>query len=195
MESIPRMKVVSSTPFMDHSNNAQHGLYQAVPYGDEYSVGDEWAHNSNNVTKQPFSHLNTPTMDSTDEIRLPATNQSHLARTKNAEWRINWLGEPLQMPLYTLCGISQAPWHHFFFSYLNDRQSFDEGMLFQHVVKQIGNAFVFLVLVVLKPAVLKPAILVAYNQYIWTIFRRRSPKVAVIDNSGILFQLRIIWGS
>jgi len=96
------------------------------------------------------------------------------------------------MPLCTLCGIAQALWHHFFlfFSYLNGRQVSDESMLLQRVVKQIGNAFVFLVL-----AVLKAAILVAYNQYIWTIFRRRSPTVAVIDKSGILFQLRITWGN
>ena len=54
----------------------------------------------------------------------------------------------------------------------------DEGALSQQIVKQIGNAFVFLVL-----ALLKAAILVAYNQYIWAIFRRRSLKIAVIDKA------------
>ena len=178
MDSTPRRKPVPPTPSVDHSRDPRNGPYRAVPYVDRYAIGEETAHNRHDMNNEPFDHFNTPILNSNDEIRRSAMNQTHPIRGKIAELGINWLREPLQMPVCTLCGIVLALGHHFFFAYLDGRQASDEGALSQQIVKQIGNAFAFLVL-----ALLKAAILVAYNQYIWAIFRRRSLKIAVIDKA------------
>jgi hypothetical protein len=96
---------------------------------------------------------------------------------KTAKWGVSWFRKPLAMPIFALAGLGIAIGHHFYFQYLDRRQAPDDGVYSQQVVKQIGNAFVFLAL-----ACFRASIVIAYNQYIWTIFRRKSLKISTIDN-------------
>ena len=80
------------------------------------------------------------------------------------------------MPLFTLVGLGIAVGHHFYFQYLDGRLAPNHGISSQQVVKQVGNAFVFLAL-----ACFRASIVIAYYQYIWTIFKRKALKISSID--------------
>jgi hypothetical protein len=110
---------------------------------------------------------------------LSTARNNHPFQTgsKTAKWGISWFKKPLIMPIFPLIGLGIAIGHHFYFQYLDGRLAPDNGVYSQQVVKQVGNAFVFLAL-----ACFRASIVIAYNQYIWTIFRRNSLKVSTIDN-------------
>ncbi|KAE9368373.1 hypothetical protein N431DRAFT_470085 [Stipitochalara longipes BDJ] len=80
------------------------------------------------------------------------------------------------MSLFTLLGLLIAIAHNFYFQHLDGQLALDNGLSSQQIVKQAGNAFVFLTL-----ACFRAAIMIAYNQYIWTIFRRKALKVSSVD--------------
>ncbi|CZT12918.1 hypothetical protein WAI453_012487 [Rhynchosporium graminicola] len=115
---------------------------------------------------------------------------------KTAKWGIPWLGEPLQIPLFTFLGIALAVAHHLVYLKL-DGQTVGESKFGQQAVKQIGNVFVFLAL-----ASLKVAIDESYNQYIWYALRRKSFAIGTLDKLFTLpfritaiFSLRLLGGA
>jgi hypothetical protein len=72
------------------------------------------------------------------------------------------------MPFFALSGVGLAIGHHFTYANL-EGQNVSENQFSQQAVKQIGNAFVALVL-----GAMKIAVDASYNQYAWTIVKRRS---------------------
>ncbi|KAL3419653.1 hypothetical protein PVAG01_08151 [Phlyctema vagabunda] len=95
--------------------------------------------------------------------------------SRAAAWGINWLHEPVQMILLFIAGVLLAVGHHLFYADL-DGQAVSTATFSQSSVKQVGQAFVFLTLWCIKGSITE-----AYNQYIWTIFRRRFLALNVID--------------
>src|SRR5947208_452193 len=55
---------------------------------------------------------------------------------KTAKWGINWFRQPLQLPLFTLCGILLAVGHHILYWKLDGHTVSNDNKLSQQAVKQ-----------------------------------------------------------
>lgn len=178
---MPRRKPVPTSPEVDSSmrpvsmSNTRINLFPPqIDVTTELPLTPPWQQRNPTVGK------NTP-IDATrmvPDYSPPGSVNNYLLQTdlRTAKWGIHWLKEPLAMPLFALVGLGLAIGHHFYFSYLDGNLVPGAGVSSQQIVKQVGNAFVFLAL-----ACFRASIVIAYNQYIWTIFRRNSLKVSIID--------------
>ncbi|KAL2064609.1 hypothetical protein VTL71DRAFT_3746 [Oculimacula yallundae] len=116
-----------------------------------------------------------PNKESSTVTSTFLTEDTTIPGQKTAQWGISWLGEPLQIPLFTFLGVVLAVAHHLVYRAL-DGQVVGESKFGQQAVKQIGNVFVFLAL-----ACLKIAIDESYNQYIWYAMRRKPFAIETLD--------------
>jgi hypothetical protein len=94
---------------------------------------------------------------------------------KTAAWGVHWLKRPLLLPFMALAGIALAVGHHFMYANL-DGQVVSESNFSQEAVKQVGNAFVAFVLGAMKVAIDE-----SYNQYVWTLVKRRSLQMKTLN--------------
>jgi len=108
------------------------------------------------------------------------------------KWGIAW-ESPTFMICFALVGISIALGHHFYFSSLDGTVAGSETR--QQWALRFGTAFSFLVVACLKTANDQ-----AYQQYIWTIVRRKSLSLGTLDklfgllsNPFSFFSLDLIW--
>lgn len=178
MDRISKRKPVPRSPedhdqYIENLEYVRHGPYQSVPLADrhgltEESIGSSWQPH-NPASSKPTA-FNTVRAVSKSDLSAPGSSP------RIAKWGIRWHKEPLAMPLFALAGLAIAVGHHFYFQHLDGDLAPDDGVSSQQVVKQVGNAFVFLAL-----ACFRASIVIAYNQYIRTIFRRRLLKVSSVD--------------
>jgi hypothetical protein len=84
------------------------------------------------------------------------------------------LQQPILMICYAVAGIILALVHHTYYSYLHGRKIGSASR--QQWATAFGTAFSFIVI-----ALLKTAIGEAYNQYIWTLVRRRAYSLGCLD--------------
>ncbi|TVY19557.1 hypothetical protein LARI1_G003386 [Lachnellula arida] len=93
---------------------------------------------------------------------------------KLAQWGIRWF-EPLPSLSISVTGVGLAFGHHFWYAHL-EKHADPDGDLSQEAIKRIGNAFVALVL-----AAMKVAIKESYNQYAWTLVKRKPLKIKTLN--------------
>ncbi|KAH7416726.1 hypothetical protein BKA64DRAFT_655956 [Cadophora sp. MPI-SDFR-AT-0126] len=160
MQRKPVPPRVHSTEYMPNAASPEIDISN---YQDGFSPVEDTAHRPEN---KEASHV-------TDSFLGGEISSSPSIRT--AKWGISWLGEPLQLPLFTLLGIGLAIAHHLIYRAL-DGKVVGDSEIGQQAVKQVGNVFVFLVL-----ACLKVAIDESYNQYMWYTIRRKSFAIDTLD--------------
>lgn len=94
--------------------------------------------------------------------------------TKYVQWGID-LKFPLLMAVLLLGGIATAIGHHVHYRSLHGALAGSKTQ--QQWSAAFGTAYAFAVI-----ALLRTACISAYEQYIWTLFRRKSMDLATIDN-------------
>ena len=179
MERKPLPPYVNSTEYTPNNSSPEIDISN---YHDVFNTAD-------NASRRPRNK-------GSSQVTAPFLNGEFSSDTslKNAKWGISWLGEPIQLPLFTLLGIGLALAHHLIYRAL-DGKIVGDSEIGQQAVKQVGNVFVFLVL-----ASLKVAIDESYNQYMWYTIRRKSFAIDTLDKLFTLpvritsiFSLRL-WG-
>lgn len=113
----------------------------------------------------------------------PATDQSERlikeysaplpGEDKYVRWGIAW-NYPSYMVLWMLAGLAWAPGHHFHYQSLDGTEAGSSSR--QGWAVRFGTAFAFLVV-----SCLRAACDIAYKQYIWTLFKRKSFPLSVLD--------------
>ena len=186
MDRISERNIEPTSPDIGHHEEGdgylRHGSYQAVPLADRHLMTDESSTSTpSSLPHDPSARKDAPLTASrmVPGSAIPAFDSNHpfQSNAKTAKWGVNWFKKPLAMPVFALAGVGIAIGHHFYFQGLDGHLAPDSGVSSQQIVKQVGNAFVFLAL-----ACFRASILIAYNQYIWSIFRRNSLKLSTIDN-------------
>jgi hypothetical protein len=136
-------------------------------------VGDESL-----STRSPMS-LSVPYLSSSfrvdDSDRESAEGHEELAikTTSLVRWGIYWK-QPALMIAFALCGLTGAFGHHLYY-HLMDKKVVSSTETQQWPLR-FGTAFsVFIV------AMLRAAVIAAYNQYIWKMFRDKLFSVADLD--------------
>jgi hypothetical protein len=111
-----------------------------------------------------------------------------LHQRKLAQWGIRWYREPLQLSFFFAAGVGLALGHHFMYANL-EGQVVSDGAFSQEAIKQIGNAFVAFVL-----AAMKVAIGESYNQYAWTLVKKKPLKIKTLSKVfSLTSQLFSFW--
>jgi hypothetical protein len=110
-------------------------------------------------------------LDDSDEI-VNSTKESHIP-PKQVQWGISWHG-PAYLIGLALAGAALALGHHFYFSYLDGSAAGLPSR--QQWALRLGAGFSFLVV-----ALLRTACEAAYQQYIWTIVRRKPLSINVLN--------------
>jgi hypothetical protein len=183
MNRIAKRKPVPTSPEIDQYDEndgyVRRGPYQSVPLADrqfltEESITPSWQPHS--IAGGGSTAFNTSRTVVDPGLSVSRSNHPWQPGSGTAKWGISWLNEPLIMSLFALIGLGIAVGHHFYFQHLDGHLAPDDGVSSQQVVKQVGNAFVFLAL-----ACFRASIAMAYSQYIWTIFRRNALKISSID--------------
>ena len=127
------------------------------------------------LTKIPPGH-NVTILPHESGVSTPLMNDGpiHPPR-KQAQWKINWFGQPLQLYLYTILALALALGHHFLYLGLDGKIE-SEHKSSQLAVKQSGNVFAFLVLELCNIVIAE-----SYNQYLWVLLRRDVFRIAAIE--------------
>ena len=95
------------------------------------------------------------------------------AEKKYIRWGVTWK-TPLLMVLWTLAGFGWAVGHHLYFRSLDGTKAGSSSQ--QHWAVNFGTALAFLVV-----ASLRAACDIVYQQYIWTLFKRKSLSLDALD--------------
>lgn len=187
MNRISKRKPVPTSPEISRYNESdeyvRRGSYQSIPLADrsfmtEESFTPSWQpHQPPTARNNPSTASQTMPESAISGLSDVGSNHPLQVKVRTAKWGVNWFKKPLVMPIFALAGLGMAIGHHFYFQSLDGHLAPDDGVYSQQVAKQVGNAFVVLAL-----ACFRASIVIAYNQYIWTIFRRNSLKVSTIDN-------------
>jgi hypothetical protein len=93
---------------------------------------------------------------------------------KYVQWGVNWHQQPMFMVLFALAGLVFTIGHHFYYSALNGtRAGSDRRQQWAHA---FGNA-----LAVLVVTTFAAANRIVYNQYTWTLVRRKAFSLRSLD--------------
>ncbi|TVY47725.1 hypothetical protein LOCC1_G002396 [Lachnellula occidentalis] len=108
--------------------------------------------------------------------------------SKLAQWGIRWHREPVHIFFFFVGGVGLAVGHHFLYAHLEGRIVSDDTFS-QEAIKLAGNAFVVSVL-----AAMKVAIKESYNQYAWTLVKKKPLQVKTLNNLfSLTSQLSSFW--
>jgi hypothetical protein len=131
---------------------------------DDVSTNVESIHMEN----YPQSHVQDPFLPGQ---RRPVSHD--VLSEKLVKWSIHWK-TPTFMVALLLAGVGFGLGHHFYYASLDGTTAGSPSR--QQWATRFGTAFSFLVV-----AVLKTASDAAYSQYIWTLVRRKSFSLKVLD--------------
>jgi len=120
---------------------------------------------NNNLLTESSSHLNITTLEKQDAKKTP----------KYVQWKVYWQFEPAFMLLFVVAGTLLAMGHHLYYSFLNGTKPGSNSE--QQWAHAFGNSFAFL-FVTFYAAANKAA----YDQYIWTLVRRKAFTIGTLDS-------------
>jgi hypothetical protein len=142
-------------------------------------------------TQQPYIVKNDTTKNRNESVfelqtlvspKMPGRSSVYdsspmLEKTSRSPMHVNWGSyrvQPTLMTLYAFAGIILALAHHFYYMYLHGKEP--GSAMRQQWATAFGTAFSFLVI-----ALFRTAIGHAYNQYVWTLVKRRSYSIGGLD--------------
>lgn len=108
------------------------------------------------------------------QFRRPSTTEDSQRPKKYVQWGVNWHQQPMFMILFALAGLVFAVGHHFYYVALNGTRAGSERR--QQWAHAFGNA-----LAVLVVTTLAAANRIVYNQYTWTLVRRKAFSLRSLD--------------
>ena len=138
--------------------------------------GNQWA--SSDYTD--FTANNPDEYLLQDRVGAATTPHNPTSNFKFVRWGVAWQ-VPTFMVACTVGGLALAFGHHFYYQSLSGTVAGSSGR--QQWALKLGTAFSVLVLVLFKSACGT-----AYNQYVWTLFKRRAYSLDTLDR---LFALTI----
>ena len=118
-----------------------------------------------NDLEAPPPNANEPLLQE-DFAQLPG-------QQRHVQWGISW-NYPSYMVLWALVGLSWVLGHHFYYQSLNGTEAGSSSR--QNWAVRFGTAFAFLVV-----SCLRAACMIAYKQYIWTLFKQKPFPLSVLD--------------
>ena len=141
-------------------------------YDDSNDTTDD---NTDGTEREDLMKGNSPSNTITTQTTALLNNRirQDSFREKTVKWGSH-KRQPLLMAFYTLSGIVMALCHHFFYLSLNAKLSGSATR--QQWATAIGTGFSFLAIALFRTAVSE-----AYNQYVWTLVRRKSFKLRSLD--------------
>lgn len=124
------------------------------------------------IDKTPLAETDHSAMHRHERlIRKDATPSP--AQKKYVRWGVTWK-TPLLIVLWTLAGVGWAIGHHLYYRSLDGTKAGSSSQ--QHWAVNFGTALAFLVV-----ASLRAACDIVYQQYIWTVFKRKSLSLDALD--------------
>lgn len=141
------------------------------------SAGTDTSHtldaNRQSIAEDGFTiRSSSPAIAYREPLKL-GHSESSLGKRRFVKWGVAW-SYPVYMTLWVLAGFACALGHHLYYSSLNGTEAGSSSR--QSWVVRIGTAFAFLVV-----SCFRAACDVAYKQYIWLLFKRRSYRLKVLD--------------